>query len=285
MAAHGNKVWTSGAHEADAFFVLARRLRSIPPTARRPEPVHRGPARARRRDPADHLHGRRPPLQRGAPPGSSSRMTASGAVASGNKSPPSSALSAAAPSGSSPPSSCWPPPSGMADGWLPLDAGPGRHVARHALHQMSFAVSTAQAYPDADRAAAVVKVLGTTGEGDVADYVDFDCDRPGGGRELTRSCTPRSSSDPASPCAAGPTRSARGHRPRNGAALMSTTNDQPDRHDRIQRPRESLAVHAPADPDVVRPSSSSTTTGPSVGRPEAGSSSTGSSGNGSTTSA
>lgn len=63
----------------------------------------------------------------------------------------------------------------MDDGALPLDAGLGRHVARiSALHQMSFAVSNALQSVDAhaDVAAAVVKVLGTTGEGDIADYVD-----------------------------------------------------------------------------------------------------------------
>ena len=60
------------------------------------------------------------------------------------------------------------------DGRLPNDAGLGRHVARvAALHHMSFAVSTAlENHEDADTAAAVVKVLGTTGEGDIADYVD-----------------------------------------------------------------------------------------------------------------
>ena len=62
----------------------------------------------------------------------------------------------------------------MCDGHLPLDTGLGRQVARvAALHQMSFAVSTAlEAHEDADTAAAVVKVLGTTTEGDIADYVD-----------------------------------------------------------------------------------------------------------------
>lgn len=62
----------------------------------------------------------------------------------------------------------------MDDGRLPHDAGIGRHVARvAALHQMSFAVSTAlESHENADTAAAVVKVLGTTGEGDIADYVD-----------------------------------------------------------------------------------------------------------------
>ena len=38
---------------------------------------------------------------------------------------------------------------------------------------MSFAVSTAlEAHENADTAAAVVKLLGTTEEGDIADYVD-----------------------------------------------------------------------------------------------------------------
>lgn len=65
--------------------------------------------------------------------------------------------------------------SAMGDGSLPGDPGLGRHVARvAALHQMSLAVSTAlEAHdPSADTAAAVVKVLGTTGEGDIADFVD-----------------------------------------------------------------------------------------------------------------
>lgn len=62
----------------------------------------------------------------------------------------------------------------MNEGHLPLDTGLGRQVARvAALHQMSFAVSTAlEAHENADTAAAVVKVLGTTTEGDIADYVD-----------------------------------------------------------------------------------------------------------------
>jgi alkylation response protein AidB-like acyl-CoA dehydrogenase len=64
--------------------------------------------------------------------------------------------------------------SAMGEGRLPQDVGLGRHVARvAALHQMSFAVATAlEAHEEADTAAAVVKVLGTTGEGDIADYVD-----------------------------------------------------------------------------------------------------------------
>lgn len=63
---------------------------------------------------------------------------------------------------------------GMDDGRLPLDEGLGRLVARvTGLHQMSFAVSHAlEAKEPADTAAAVVKVLGTTTEGDIADYVD-----------------------------------------------------------------------------------------------------------------
>jgi phosphatidate phosphatase APP1 len=41
------------------------------------------------------------------------------------------------------------------------------------MHQLSFAVSTAlERHEPADTAAAVVKVLGTTEEGDIADFVD-----------------------------------------------------------------------------------------------------------------
>ncbi|MDN5796636.1 MAG: acyl-CoA dehydrogenase family protein [Intrasporangium sp.] len=65
--------------------------------------------------------------------------------------------------------------SAMGEGRLPQDVGLGRQVARvAALHQLSFAVSTAlEAHADADTAAAVVKVLGTSTEGDIADYVDM----------------------------------------------------------------------------------------------------------------
>lgn len=62
----------------------------------------------------------------------------------------------------------------VADGRLPVDADLGRLLARIAgLHQMSTAVSGAlQRHEPADVAAAVVKVLGTTTEGDIADYAD-----------------------------------------------------------------------------------------------------------------
>lgn len=65
--------------------------------------------------------------------------------------------------------------SAMDEGRLPFDPGLGRQVARvAALHQMSFAVASAlEADERADTAAAVVKVLGTTTEGDIADYVDL----------------------------------------------------------------------------------------------------------------
>lgn len=55
------------------------------------------------------------------------------------------------------------------------DPGLGRYVARIAsLHQMSFAVSAALQLEDpaADLQASVVKLLGTTAEGDITDYVD-----------------------------------------------------------------------------------------------------------------
>jgi alkylation response protein AidB-like acyl-CoA dehydrogenase len=62
----------------------------------------------------------------------------------------------------------------MGEGRLPQHPGLGRHVARVVgLHQLSFAVSTAlERHEPADTAAAVVKVLGTTEEGDIADFVD-----------------------------------------------------------------------------------------------------------------
>ncbi|HEY9265932.1 MAG TPA: acyl-CoA dehydrogenase family protein [Mycobacterium sp.] len=62
----------------------------------------------------------------------------------------------------------------VAGGTLPCEPGLGRYVARvAALHQMSFAVSMAlESERDADTAAAVVKILGTTTEGDIADHVD-----------------------------------------------------------------------------------------------------------------
>ena len=63
----------------------------------------------------------------------------------------------------------------MCDGGLPTDAGLGRQVARVAgLHQLSFSVSTAlEAHEPADVPAALVKLLGTTTEGDIADFVDL----------------------------------------------------------------------------------------------------------------
>ena len=60
-------------------------------------------------------------------------------------------------------------------GGVPRDADLGRLVARVAgLHQMSAAVAGAlERKEPADTAAAVVKVLGTTTEGDIADYADL----------------------------------------------------------------------------------------------------------------
>lgn len=62
----------------------------------------------------------------------------------------------------------------VGDGTLPSTPDLGRHVARvAALHQMSFAVSSVlQDHGEADVSAAVVKVLGTTEEGDIADTID-----------------------------------------------------------------------------------------------------------------
>ncbi|NDZ95408.1 acyl-CoA dehydrogenase [Streptomyces sp. SID6673] len=62
----------------------------------------------------------------------------------------------------------------MRDGTLPRHPDLGRFVARVAgLHQMSTAVAGALTRREpADTAAAVVKVLGTTTEGDIADWAD-----------------------------------------------------------------------------------------------------------------
>ncbi|TFV57855.1 acyl-CoA dehydrogenase [Mycobacterium sp. PS03-16] len=63
----------------------------------------------------------------------------------------------------------------MAAQQLPADTGLGRLVARLAgLHQMSTAVAGAlERHESADVPAAVVKVLGTTTEGDVVDFADL----------------------------------------------------------------------------------------------------------------
>ncbi|WP_255799537.1 acyl-CoA dehydrogenase family protein [Mycobacteroides abscessus] len=70
----------------------------------------------------------------------------------------------------------------MADGHFPRDEAVGRLIARIAsLHQMSTAVAGAlERQHPADVPSAVVKVLGTTTEGDIADFADthssFDSD-------------------------------------------------------------------------------------------------------------
>lgn len=72
----------------------------------------------------------------------------------------------------------------MQAGGLPRHPDLGRCVARIAgLHQMSTAVAGAlQRHEPADNAAAVVKLLGTTTEGDIADFADLltDGDTAGG---------------------------------------------------------------------------------------------------------
>jgi alkylation response protein AidB-like acyl-CoA dehydrogenase len=62
-----------------------------------------------------------------------------------------------------------------ATGELPAHPDLGRYVARIAgLHQMSAAVAGAlERHESADTAAAVVKVLGTSTEGDIADFADL----------------------------------------------------------------------------------------------------------------
>lgn len=63
----------------------------------------------------------------------------------------------------------------LGDGRLPRHTDLGRYVARIAgLHVMSTAVAGAlERHEPADTAAAVVKVLGTTAEGDIADFADL----------------------------------------------------------------------------------------------------------------
>ncbi|MFI2478462.1 acyl-CoA dehydrogenase family protein [Nocardia xishanensis] len=78
----------------------------------------------------------------------------------------------------------------MAAGAVPRQSDLGRLTARvAALHQMSSAVAGAleRTEPAADIAAAVVKVLGTTTEGDIADFADLltDVDSPARYRALT----------------------------------------------------------------------------------------------------
>ncbi|OFB45813.1 acyl-CoA dehydrogenase [Mycolicibacterium sp. (ex Dasyatis americana)] len=62
----------------------------------------------------------------------------------------------------------------MRDGSLPHHTDLGRYLARiTGLHQMSMAVAGAlERHEPADTAAAVVKVLGTATEGDIADFAD-----------------------------------------------------------------------------------------------------------------
>ncbi|MEU0555129.1 acyl-CoA dehydrogenase family protein [Dactylosporangium sp. NPDC006015] len=190
----GTKVWTSGAHHADAFFALARSTPLDP--ARRhdglsqfivdlhaPE-VHIRPIVSMGGDHhfnEVHLDGVFVPDDRvlGAIGDGWRQVTSElGFERSGPERILSTYRLLAATA------------SAMADGRLPRDAGLGRHVARTAvLHQMSFAVSTAlEEHVDADTAAALVKVLGTTGEGDIADYVDMliGTGRAPGDEELVR---------------------------------------------------------------------------------------------------
>lgn len=76
----------------------------------------------------------------------------------------------------------------MAANTIPRDAGLGRLVARVAgLHQMSTAVAGAlERHEPADVPAAVVKVLGTTTEGDIAEFADLQDSPDAIFTELTR---------------------------------------------------------------------------------------------------
>ena len=174
----GTKVWTSGAHEADAFFALAR-TESLDPVRRhdglsqfivdlRGPDVHIRPILSMNGDHhfnEVHLDGVFVPDDRvlGRLGAGWTQVTSELAF---ERSGPERVLSTYQLLASA--------AQAMDDGRLPLDEGLGRLVARVAgLHQMSFAVSHALgAHEPAETAAAVVKVLGTTTEGDIADYVD-----------------------------------------------------------------------------------------------------------------
>ncbi|MBB2987920.1 acyl-CoA dehydrogenase family protein [Terracoccus luteus] len=192
----GTKVWTSGAHEADAFFALARSA-PLDPADR-----HAGLSQfvVDLHDPAVevrpivsmngehhfnevHLGGVFVPDDRVLGELGSGWRQVTGELAF-ERSGPERVLSTfpllAAAAGAT------------AAGRLPDDAGLGRLLARTAgLHHMSLAVAAAlQQGDDADSAAAAVKVLGTTLEGDVAEHVDLLAGRTGrasgGDDELSR---------------------------------------------------------------------------------------------------
>jgi alkylation response protein AidB-like acyl-CoA dehydrogenase len=174
----GTKVWTSGAHEADAFFALARSAPLDPGNRHaglsqfivdlHSPDIHIRPILSMGGDHhfnEVHLDGVFVPDDRvlGAVGDGWVQVTSElGFERSGPERVLSTfqLLAAAA--------------QAMHDGRLPTDPALGRHVARvAALHQMSFSVSAAlESHQDADVAAAVVKLLGTTEEGDIADYVD-----------------------------------------------------------------------------------------------------------------
>ena len=175
----GTKVWTSGAHEADAFFALCRT------SPLDPEHRHAGLSQliVDLHDPDVHI---RPILSMGGDHhfnevhldgvfipddrvlgevGDGWRQV--GSELAYERSGPERVLSTFQLLATA--------AQAMGDGGLPTDAGLGRQVARVAgLHHLSFAVSTAlEAHEPADVPAALVKLLGTTTEGDIADVVDL----------------------------------------------------------------------------------------------------------------
>ena len=175
----GTKVWTSGAHEA------RRVLRARPvgaarpgPPARGTEPVHRRPAGAGGDDPPDHLDGRGPPLQRGAPrrgvhprrPGArrGRRRLGAGDLRARLRAQRPRTRPVDVPAARDRRTGAWTrgacPPT-------PASAVTSR-ASRPCTTCRSPCRRRAENHQDADTAAAVVKVLGTTGEGDIADYVD-----------------------------------------------------------------------------------------------------------------
>ena len=130
----------------------------------------------------------------------------------------------------------------MADGRLPSDPGSAgtSRASRRCTRCRSPSSTALEAHEDADTAAAVVKELGTTREGDIADYVDTLTARGCGARRRARHAAARG--DPpaarASPSGAARTRSCAGSS-REGWGFADGRPPRParPRHPDERRPR------------------------------------------------
>ena len=136
--------------------------------------------------------------------------------------------------------------SGDADGG---EVGLGATVARlRALHQMSLAVAGAlQAGNDADLPAAMVKVLGTRFEGDIAERAHL-ATRPGDRSAIQRGGRPGPAAAPGFHAARRHERdSARRHRPRAGHAMSNPAEVDPDFTALVDKVFADHAARLPAD--------------------------------------